>query len=100
MMGEGREMARQRYLSTGSKKVKKGQFSVGDKVTIQDVQSKLWDTEATIESVRDSGRSYWCMSADGRSYLRNRKFLKRAMEPAADRTMQAQSGDRGVNVSI
>ena len=39
------------------------------------------------------------MSADGRSYLRNRKFLKRAREPA-DVTIQAQSGDRGMNALL
>ena len=90
----------ERYLTSGTKKVGRGQFSVGECVVIQDPTSKLWDTKAKVESIRDSGRSYWLITDEGSVYLRNRKFLKK--QPAdqdmleeprmKDKTAESRSG--------
>ena len=48
---------RQAHLKRGERKGRctKDTFSVGEKVLIQNVQSKLWDIEAIITGVRVSG---------------------------------------------
>ena len=85
---EERQRSREKYLSTGTRKPARGQFSVGEKVLVQDAVSKLWAIQATVESIRDSGRSYWVITPEGSAYLRNRKFLKKC----ADEGMHEEAG--------
>ena len=87
---EERQRSREKYLSTGTRRPARGQFSVGEKVVVQDALSKQWTVQATMESVRDIGRSYWVITPEGAVYLRNRKFLKKC----ADDNMNEEAGMR------
>ena len=53
----------------------------GQKVRIQDPVSKKWDTIGTITHKRDNGKSYSVLFPNGRTKLRNRRFLKPVQEP-------------------
>ena len=48
----------------------------GDRVRVQDVKTGRWDGKGTILSRREHDRSYEVELDDGRTFLRNRKFLK------------------------
>jgi len=61
---------------SADKKFSLAPLSIGDKVRVQDPNSKLWDTLATVTEIRDDGRSYRIISEDGKLYLRNRRYLK------------------------
>ena len=55
-------------------------YHVGDRVWIQDIKSKLWDTRGTITELRpasdgSSPRSFMVEGDLGGTYLRNAKFL-------------------------
>jgi hypothetical protein len=49
---------------------------VGQTIILQDAKTLRWDETGVIESVRDDGRSYNLIMADGSTFLRNRKFLR------------------------
>jgi transposase InsO family protein len=50
-------------------------LSVGDRVLLQD-QDKRWRPGYTITALRDHGRSYHILTPSGKTFLRNRRFLK------------------------
>ena len=70
-----KQKCRDKYLTQGSHRAVWSQFAVGDRVWAQDTHTKRWDIEATVQSIRDSGRSYWIVTPEGGMYLRNRKYL-------------------------
>ena len=95
---EEKQRSRDKYLSTGTCRPARGQFAVGEKVFVHYIKSTRWTIEATVESIRDSGRSYWVVTIDGGVYLRNRKFLTKNKECADDKMnevsgMNAKSAD-------
>ena len=52
-------------------------LQINDRVFIQNVKTKVWDTKGTIESVRRGGRSYTIMCDDGFKMIRNRRYIRR-----------------------
>ena len=54
-------------------------LQVSDKVIVQDIVTKKWNKPAEVVSVRESGRSYELKDMNGRYFIRNRKFLRRAV---------------------
>ena len=50
---------------------------MGQRVWLQDQQTKKWSIEGVIKSIRNMGRSYVVETENG-AYLRNRRFIKAA----------------------
>ena len=51
---------------------------MGQRVWLQDQQSKKWTIGGVIKSIRNNGRSYVVETESGAAYLRNRRFIKAA----------------------
>ena len=51
---------------------------MGQRVWLQDQQTKRWTIEGVIKSIRDSGRSFVVEVGSGAAYLRNRRYIKAA----------------------
>ena len=51
-------------------------LSVNQKVLVQNPISKSWDETGTISSIRPLGRSYDVLMDSGKTFLRNRSFLR------------------------
>jgi len=51
-------------------------LEIGTTVRVQDPKSKRWTETGTVQSMRDTGRSYIILMPNGNSLLRNRIFLK------------------------
>ena len=69
-------------LDQKHRRYNRDQFSDGERVIIQDPISKRWTKEGTIQSSRPThtgqgSRSYEVLSDDGKSYLRNTRFLSK-----------------------
>jgi len=85
------EATQKRHLSEEGEENNKRELhplTIGMTVRIQNPITKLWDSVGTIESVRENGRSYF-VNKDGKSILRNRRFL-RPMTIAASDTDSAE----------
>ena len=52
------------------------ELTVGQKVLIQNPLSNVWDNKGKITSIRPNKRSYDVVFDTGKTYLRNRKFLR------------------------
>ena len=57
-------------------KTKLSLLNIGQRVMVQHPTSKRWDSKATIISMRNNKRSYLVKQDDGRTWIRNRKFLR------------------------
>ena len=51
---------------------------MGQRVWLQDQQTKKWTMEGVIKSIRNGGRSYVVEMENGAAYLRNRRFIRAA----------------------
>ena len=51
---------------------------MGQKVWLQDQQTRKWTIEGVIKSIRNGGRSFVVETDSGAAYLRNRRFIKAA----------------------
>ena len=50
---------------------------MGQRVWLQEQESKKWSIGGVIKSIRDNGRSYVMVETDGgAAYLRNRRYIK------------------------
>ena len=52
------------------------ELTIGQKVLIQNPLSNVWDNKGKITSIRPNKRSYDVVFDNGKTYLRNRKFLR------------------------
>ena len=52
------------------------ELTIGQKVLIQNPLSNVWDNKGKITSIRPNKRSYDVVFDTGKTYLRNRKFLR------------------------
>lgn len=52
-------------------------FKVGQEVLIQNPTNKMWDTPGTVVAIGATGRDYRIKNDAGKSYWRNRRFLRR-----------------------
>ena len=50
---------------------------MGQRIWLQDQQTKRWTIEGVIKSIRDGGRSFVVETGSG-AYLRNRRYIKAA----------------------
>ena len=62
-------------------------LAVGEQVLIQDTKTKEWSTEGRIISVRESEQSYIVQDTLGRTFIRNRRFLKPIQTQCATQNM-------------
>ena len=53
-------------------------LQMGQRVWLQDQQTKKWTIGGVIKSIRNGGRSYVVETESGAAYLRNRRFIKPA----------------------
>ena len=51
-------------------------FDLCQKVLVQNPISKSWDEKGTITGIRSLGRSYDVLMDSGKTFLRNRSFLR------------------------
>ena len=61
-------------------------LSVNQKVLVQNPISKSWDEKGVITGVRPLGRSYDVLMDSGKSFLRNRSFLRPILGATGDQT--------------
>ena len=61
-------------------------LSVNQKVLVQNPISKSWDEKGVITVVRPLGRSYDVLMDSGKSFLRNRSFLRPILGATGDQT--------------
>ena len=75
-----RDKVQETYTAQRQTRAASKPLVVGQKVWLQDQQSKKWTIGGVIKSVRNGGRSYVVETASGAAYLRNRRFIKQALE--------------------
>ena len=63
-------------------------LGMGQRVWLQDQQTKRWTIDGTIKSIRDGGRSY-VVETSGGAYLRNRRYIKAASSRIKHEVTQA-----------
>ena len=63
---------------------------MGQKVWLQDQQTKKWTIEGVIKSIRNGGRSFVVETDSGAAYLRNRRFIKAAASKVVASTTSAK----------
>ena len=57
-------------------------FSVGDRVVVQNVKTKKWNTFGVISSLRRNKHSFNIETDDGAKMVRNKKYIKKtAVQP-------------------
>ena len=61
-------------------------FKVGQRVRLQHMISKRWDSLGIIQRVLDGSRTYEILLDNGRIIIRNRRFLKSAIETSDEST--------------
>ena len=66
---------------------------IGQRVWLQDQQSKKWTIGGVIKTVRNGGRSYVVETESGAAYLRNRRFIKAAACRMRQKTVVALRAD-------
>ena len=69
-------------LGQKHRRYNRDQFSDGERVVIQDPITKRWKKEGVIQSSRPThtgqgARSYEVLSDDGKTFLRNTRFLRK-----------------------
>ena len=64
---------------------------MGQRVWMQDQQSKRWTIGGVIKSIRNSGRSYVVETDSGAAYLRNRRFIKAAVARVTEVALRVET---------
>ena len=84
-----RESNRKKFSEKyGERKLSKP-FEIGDQVRIQHPKTKLWNTKGEIIEKRDNGLSYLICTENGKTKLRNMKFIQllESQESQSDQNM-------------
>ena len=92
-----RDKVQETYTAQRQTRAASKPLVVGQKVWLQDQQSKKWTIGGVIKSVRNGGRSYVVETASGAAYLRNRRFIKKASEERAEVARRAGAATRERN---
>ena len=61
---------------TTGQRVRVSEFQPGDKVRVNNPDTKRWTDKATVMKIRRHGASVWLRMANGRVLVRNQRFLK------------------------
>ena len=61
---------------TTGRRVRVSEFQPGDKVRVNNPDTKRWTDKATVMKIRRHGASVWLRMANGRVLVRNQRFLK------------------------
>ena len=57
---------------------------VGQRVDVQNMKTKQWDRQATIQRIREGGESFWiCFDNEDENVLRNRRYLRAIKESSS-----------------
>ena len=76
---KARDKVQEAYTAKRQTRAASKPLVIGQRVWLQDQQSKKWTIEGVIKSVRNGGRSYVVETESGAAYLRNRRFIKAAV---------------------
>ena len=70
---------------------------LGQRVWLQEQDSKKWSIGGVVKSIRDSGRSYVVETDGGAAYLRNRRYIKASTATARRNVVGASTAvvDKG-----
>ena len=66
-------------------------LSINQRVLVQNPISKSWDETGTITGIRSLGRSYDVLMDSGKTYLRNRSFLRPIINATQKQSPDASS---------
>ena len=80
---KARDRVQEKYTADRQTRSTSRPLQMGQKVWMQDQQSKKWDIEGVIKSIRNGGRSFVVETSSGAAYLRNRRFIKAAARMTA-----------------
>ena len=72
-----RDKVQQEYTERRQTRSQSKPLALGDRVWMQDQNTKKWTIEGVVKSQRNNGKSYVVETATG-AYLRNRRYLKAA----------------------
>ena len=96
---QARDKTQESYTAQCQTRPPSKPLMMGQRVWLQDQQTKKWSIEGVIKSIRNGGRSYVVETENG-AYLRNRRFIKaaacrtRKMEGAVKKTPCIQMEER------
>ena len=74
---KARDKAQETYTAQRQTRSASKPLGMGQRVWLQDQQTKRWTIEGVIKSIRDGGRSF-VVETSGGAYLRNRRYIKAA----------------------
>ena len=80
---KARDKVQEAYTEQRQTRSSSKPLQVGQRVWLQDQQSKKWDIEGVIKSIRNGGKSFVVETTSGAAYLRNRRFIKAAARTAS-----------------
>ena len=72
-----KEEARVKRNTKVSKYLERYAPVAGDLVFLQDRKSLKWDIPATVQQVRESGRSTYCLTENGDVFLQSHRFIRK-----------------------
>ena len=75
---QARDKVQEEYTAQRQTRSSSKPLRMGQRVWLQDQQSKKWNIGGVIKSIRNGGRSYVVETESGAAYLRNRRFIKPA----------------------
>ena len=75
---KARDKVQETYTAQRQTRSASKPLEMGQRVWLQDQQTKRWTIEGVIKSIRDSGRSFVVEIGSGAAYLRNRRYIKAA----------------------
>ena len=74
---KARDKAQETYTAQRQTRSASKPLGMGQRVWLQDQQTKRWTIEGVIKSIRDGGKSF-VVETSGGAYLRNRRYIKAA----------------------
>ena len=74
---KARDKVQETYTAQRQTRSTSKPLGMGQRVWLQDQQTKRWTIDGVIKSIRDGGRSF-VVETSGGAYLRNRRYIKAA----------------------
>ena len=74
---KARDKVQEAYTTQRQTRSTSKPLGMGQRIWLQDQQTKRWTIDGVIKSIRDGGKSY-VVETSGGAYLRNRRYIKAA----------------------
>ena len=86
-----RDRVQQKYTAQRQTRSASKPLVLGQRVWLQDQQTKGWTIGGVIKSIRNGGRSYVVETDGGAAYLRNRRFIKAAVARVTEVALRVET---------